>query len=296
MLEMMQFLTRSSYEINMNPLNLIFGTRYIKWGLTENHRKINKTMENVRETWKKIIDWMRKSWKDDGSGPWQNYLELYIQTQEEDKESQITDDEIVEQMITFFVAGIDTSSALIQMILYNLALYPETQFKLEEEINNIYTSKTGRLTTDRLNTMRYLNAIVKESQRFYSPTKSLFLREATEDHLLGDIKVKKGTLVSPAFEAVDFNPKHYDEPDKFKPERWIDESGDASNSTPQFHFSGGARNCIGQHLSLLYVRIIVAEIVLKYSLKLHPEYHLKMIKRLIHEPKEDVLFVLERKT
>ena len=71
-------------------------------------------------------------------------------------------------------------------------------------------------------------------------------RVAKMDHKIGNINVKRGTVVNISIIALLFNPKFYEDPEKFDPSRWFEEGRKSTDSFSFIPFSGGPRNCIGK--------------------------------------------------
>ena len=120
---------------------------------------------------------------------------------------------------------------------------------------------------DDIKQMRYLEAVIKESLRIYPPV-PMIIRKISEDIKIGEYVVSKGVSLYLLISSLQKDPEVFAEPLLFKPERFLIEN-QAENEiqfcfTP---FSGGARNCIGQKFALNELKVIVAKVMLNYSLK-----------------------------
>lgn len=181
---------------------------------------------------------------------------------------------IIGNFIIFFFAGMDTTAHLATMVLYQLLAHEDCFEKVKKEIQENYLSKENPSIED-LKKMEYFDCFIKETLRQFSPVPSTELREAIEDHNIGDIKIRKGDMVTMNAFYNSFNSKHFDEPDKFYPERWANNKvqSDAYAFTP---FWAGPRNCIGQHLALLETKVIVCEFVGRYDCTVDKDFKLSM--------------------
>lgn len=83
-------------------------------------------------------------------------------------------------------------------------------------------------------------------------------------------------MVGPGIAANNFNPKYYSDPHAFKPERWLEGEANKVNTFLYTPFSAGARNCIGQHFSIIMMKTLLVRLFQKYELTLDPEYKLKL--------------------
>jgi len=100
----------------------------------------------------------------------------------------------VDEFFTFFTGGTDTVSHLMTIATYYYIKYPQYQEKINKEVE-LYM-KDESPDCDNLNKMEFMHAFLKESLRLFGPTSGFFRRVALKDHKLGDINIKKGTLVN----------------------------------------------------------------------------------------------------
>ena len=86
----------------------------------------------------------------------------------EKKGHKLTDDEVIAEMVLFMLAGYDTSSNILALTSYHLAIYPEIQEKVAEEISRVCESPDS-VTYDEIKEMPYLEACISETLRLYPP-------------------------------------------------------------------------------------------------------------------------------
>ena len=127
-----------------------------------------------------------------------------------------------------------------------------------------------------------------------APNEGLFFRTALEDHNICDIRVKKGTQVKTHNWANMFDSKIYENPDEFNPSRWIDRKSEYEKMDPFkfLPFSGGARNCIGQHLAILETKINLILFLLTFEFKIPEDYDMIWQADFLVEPKNKLIFEL----
>ena len=115
--------------------------------------------------------------------------------------------------------------------------------KVKKESETYYFSKEIP-EIDDIKKMEYYDCISKETLRHFSPLPSTEIRLAKEDHTVGDIKIRKGDYVTANVFYNWFNPKYFEDPEKYNPDRWLDGKGqgDPYAFSP---FWAGPRNCIG---------------------------------------------------
>jgi len=223
-------------------------------------------------------------------------LDLLLDAQQNNVEDAMSDEEIIDEFASFFMAGMDTTGHLTTMMTYNLCTHPQLIDTLREEINSHYKGKDLSLTVEDLNSMSLLNLVVKETLRFNSPSNGIFFRETLIDHRLGDIMMKKGTLFGTQVMANNFNPKNYEDPEKFDPYRWSEERNKNLRPYAYVPFSAGSRNCIGQHMSQIEAKIIMSEFLQRYECKISDGYVHKMTTRFVYEPHNTLYVDLKKRS
>ncbi len=96
-------------------------------------------------------------------------LTLMLDSQNpENKRHHLTDNDILAEMVLFMLAGYDTSSNILGLTCYNLAVFPETQDRIVEEINQV-CGLSDTVTYDDIQKMPYLEACISETLRLYPP-------------------------------------------------------------------------------------------------------------------------------
>ncbi|KAI9706861.1 MAG: hypothetical protein M1820_004640 [Bogoriella megaspora] len=173
------------------------------------------------------------------------------------------------QIRTFLFAGHDTSSSTICYCYHLLSKHTKTRNRVTQEHNNVLGSdlKKAALKISEnphiLNQLSYTLAVIKETLRLYPPASSTRSGEPGYSLILPDGRQcpTEGFLVWSNHVAIHRNPDCWEQPDEFLPERWLVEKDDAlfpSISGAWRPFEFGPRNCIGQQLALLEIKLVLA--------------------------------------
>ncbi|GBB96425.1 hypothetical protein RclHR1_02750017 [Rhizophagus clarus] len=167
-----------------------------------------------------------------------------------------------DNMINFFSAGNDTTSMSVSSSIYYLARFPEMQKRAREEVIRMIGNEVKIPTAEQLKEMKYVNAIIKESLRRYpAPMTYRQLQKPTQ---FGEYVLPEKSIIRVSNYAVHHDPKYWDEPYKFDPERWL--TNEKKNCQHSYiPFSLGPRNCVGQNFSVMEQRIIIVMFLLKYE-------------------------------
>ncbi|KAI0668322.1 cytochrome P450 [Trametes maxima] len=208
------------------------------------------------------------------------------------QEDRLSDEEVVAQVSTLVLAAMDTTSNALARILHLLALNPEVQQKLREEIIQVRDDGTGTLRDldyDEVMELPYLEAVCRETLRRYAPVRAL-MRVARKEGVLPlsvpvrgvdgtsitSIPVKKGNIVLTGLEASNRNKALWGEDaDEWKPERWLKPLPRALEDAhiPGVYsnlmtFIGGGRACIGFKFSQLEMKIVLATLIPAFKFEL----------------------------
>ncbi|KAJ5215067.1 cytochrome P450 monooxygenase [Penicillium chermesinum] len=164
-------------------------------------------------------------------------------------------------------AGFTTSSSLLSWALYSLVRYPGNQQRLFEEIRSHRSRNYGRWTYDEIHGMKFLDCFVKEVLRLHGPSFQT-ARNAKQDAVLpGGYLIPKGSIVIACFPSLHKNPAHWENPQRFDPDRWAqqDFATQMARQGSYTPFAAGARGCVGFNLALTQVKIVLVELVYRYE-------------------------------
>jgi len=180
----------------------------------------------------------------------------------------LPDENVMAQVATFLVAGHDSTSTAITMLLYRLAQHPEVEEQVYQEVMSVVGN--GPITWEALGKMTYCTQVVKESLRMYSPaTGPLKVSPVDRATTLGPYEIPPGTVLIISTWGLHYNPEVYPEPFKFDPDRWSPENAGKRSPYAWLPFSYGKRACIGMQLSLIEQKMCLAEMVRKFHLRIH---------------------------
>jgi len=275
------------------------GPWFIKAGILPRHKKIMDGMREIREFVRKIIEERRKQIGHSEHRNKTNLLDLLLKTQENSNEGFLTTEEIIDEFLTFFIVGTDTTSHLLTLAIYKLTQDPVAYRKTLQE-SLIFQGKTREISYSDVDTMNYTMGVLKETLRVTNPAFAAIMRRSLKDHQLSNnFKIKKGTLVGYFTSHNGFKEEYFEEPNVFKPERWLaGNDPDAKWKKEPYSytpFSAGPRNCIGQHLALLESRIIMGIFLTEFDMKVQENYSMKVTARFLLEPLDPFLLNLKIK-
>uniref|UniRef100_A0A131Z278 Cytochrome p450 4v2 n=1 Tax=Rhipicephalus appendiculatus TaxID=34631 RepID=A0A131Z278_RHIAP len=175
----------------------------------------------------------------------------------------LTEDEVKNEVTSIFIGGFETTAISIAYTLFLLGNHPEVQAKVHEEIDDIFAEDMERdVTAEDIKQMKYLECVVKESMRLYPPV-PLIARDVDEDMKVGEYTVPRGSVAVAAIYFIQRHPRYFENPGVFQPERFLDTK--EKNPFLYIPFSGGFRNCIGQKFANLEDKILLTQIMRRYT-------------------------------
>lgn len=190
-------------------------------------------------------------------------LNMLLETRYEDTGESMSIEQLIDEIKVLFIAGHETTANALTFTLYLLGKNPEVQQKILNEIVEI-ESHTENIV-EKLQKMTYTNAVLNESMRLYPPA-WITDRQNLEDDSLGEFKIKKNTLIGVSFYELHRNPKYWENPDEFIPERFLGEQ--KKESMQYFYpFGAGPRMCIGTGFAIYEMCLTISQIVKKYVIK-----------------------------
>jgi len=239
----------------------------LKWILdnrlpTPGHRRYFNSVSEIDRIVYRIIAERRASGSDEG-----DLLSMLLEAQDEDG-SQMNDAQLRDEVMTLFLAGHETTALALSWSWYLLAENPEAEKKFHAELDEMLGGRTPDVSD--LPKLKYADMIAKEAMRLYPPAYAVG-REAIEDTELGGFDVPKGTQVFAFQWTTHRDPRFFDDPAAFKPERW---SNGASEQLPKyayFPFGGGPRQCIGNYFAMMEIVLLLATIGQRFRFSLMDE-------------------------
>jgi cytochrome P450 len=177
----------------------------------------------------------------------------------------LTEQQIRDEVMTVLLAGHESTANAITWMCWLLAQHPAAVQHLRAEMDRVLC---GRLpTADDLKSLPYNAMVVKEALRLYPPAWAL-PREAAEDTEIGGYSVRKGSLLLGVPFLIQRDPRYYQQPDMFIPERF---ANNAERRLPQhvyLPFGGGPRFCVGSTFALLAMQLTLAVVYQRFDLQL----------------------------
>ena len=246
-----------------------------------------RSMKQLNDVIEDIISARRKEDSKD------DLLSMLIDMRDEDTGEAMDNRQLRDEVMTIFVAGNETSSNALAWMLYLLSQNPEAEAKMVAEIDSKLDAGV-ELTYNNVLEFHYVRQVIDESMRIYPPAWTVGRRNYEEDEIAG-YRIAKNTNVLIPIMYFHTSDKFWDEPMKFKPERFAPELRNKIDRFVYLPFGGGPRFCIGNNFALLEMQIILILFYRNFRFKLKQGYVPEPDPLITLRPKEGMWMEIERR-
>ncbi|HEX8560314.1 MAG TPA: cytochrome P450 [Pyrinomonadaceae bacterium] len=263
----------------------------LKWILdnrlpTPAHLRFNRDVRRIDRFVYRLIGERRASGEDAG-----DLLSMLLAAQDEDG-GGMTDRQLRDELMTIFLAGHETTALALTWTWLLLAENPGAEARLAAELEEVLGGRPP--TAADVPRLRYAEWVVKEAMRLYPPAWGVG-RECVRECEVGGFRVKAGTQVFAFQWVVHRDPRWFEDPHAFRPERWGEESVSKLPKYAYFPFGGGPRLCIGNYFATMEAVLVLATLARRFRLRLVPGQTVGLLPALSLRPKGGVLMEPERR-
>ena len=189
-----------------------------------------------------------------GAGP-DDLLQRLTAARDPDSGQAMGESQLVDNLLTFYLAGHETTARALTWTLYLLALFPEWAERLEREIEQV--AGGAPIEAAHIERLVLVQQVLKESMRLYPPV-PMMTRQAVADTRLGGREIRAGTSVVMPIYAIHRHAARWERPDSFDPERFAPAREAAMPRYQYMPFGAGPRICIGMGFAMLEAAAMLA--------------------------------------
>ncbi len=237
-----------AYFNYISDLSLFDLLGFPKWLPRKKWLSSKAPVTDMRDLARQVIELRRSEDRDEP----EDFLDLMIDALKSDFEDAET---TVDNLLTFVVAGHETSANALAWGYYLLALNPDMQNRIRQEIRSVCPE--GKLEFSHLEHLPLLRAHIKETQRLY-PSAAFFARDASDAIEVKDVKIEKGDALFFPVYSLHRNEKLWDEPSQYRPDRFLGAPPPRGQYIP---FGAGPRICIGAQYAETEIMILMASVL-----------------------------------
>lgn len=263
------------------------GFKMPAWIPTRGNRTIKQNNQDLAAVLQPIIDERRVDGRIEDKGDLLSML--LIAAEEEDM--QLSDQQLMDEVVTLFSAGHETTSNALTWALYLLSQHPEAAEKLKQELDTILN---GRLPTMAdLPNLTYTEMVLKEAMRLLPPVWSLIFRQAQEDANIGGYPIPKGGSVVISPYATHRLEKYFPNPEQFDPERFHPNHEADIPRYAYLPFGAGPHVCIGAQFAMMEAKLILSILCQRFHFELHPDQEVEPEPLVTMGPKHGMRMTLK---
>jgi cytochrome P450 len=212
----------------------------------------------------------------------QDLLTLLLEAADPETGKGLSDIEVRANIVTFIGAGHETTANALSWSLYLLSQDERARIRIEQEVDEVLGR--GPVEPHHLDRLVYTRAVIDEAIRLYPPAPYMS-RTAIQDDQIGDLLIPAGSMVAIAPYVLHRHRKLWDQPDAFRPERFLPEERGRIDRFAYLPFGAGPRVCIGASFSLQEAVIVLATIVRSARLDLVEGHEVMPLQRITLRPR-----------
>ncbi|XP_009889381.1 PREDICTED: cholesterol 24-hydroxylase [Charadrius vociferus] len=249
-------------------------------------KEVKDSVRLLRRVGKECIDQRREDIQNGKEAT----LDILTQILKGDALEETRDDEnILDNFITFFVAGHETTANQLSFTVMALAQHPEILERLQAEVDEVLGSKRD-IDYDDLGKLTYLSQVLKESLRLYPPVPGT-VRWTDKEHVVSGIRIPANTTLIFSTYIMGRMERYFKDPLTFNPDRF-------SKDAPKpyycyFPFSLGPRSCIGQIFAQMEAKVVMAKLLQRFEFQLVPGQSFKLVEAGTFRPLDGVMCKLK---
>ena len=204
----------------------------------------------------------------------------------------MSDQQLRDEVMTFLLAGHETTALSLSWTWYLLGQHPEVEQKLEQELRSVLNGRSP--TPDDVARLPYTEKVVKETMRLYPPAWGLG-RTALKECEIGGYRVPAGANVVMSQWVMHRDPRFYSSPENFDPDRWSPAASQLLPRFAYFPFGGGPRLCIGASFAMLEATLLLATIAQHWRMQTVPDQTVVPVPSITLRPRNGIRMILQQK-
>lgn len=198
----------------------------------------------------------------------ESFVDILLNLQKEDAAGVLDKTNMKALLLDAYSAGTDTTATVLEWVMAELLKNPIVMKKAQAEVRGVLVGKDG-ITEEDIEKMTYLKAVIKETLRIHPPLPMLVPKVASKDVKVMGYDIPEGTSVMTNAWAIGRDPKHWDNPEEFRPERFLGSKIDfKGHDFELIPFGAGRRICPGITFAMATNENLLATLINKFDWKL----------------------------
>ena len=257
---------------------------------TPRNRRFHQVMRGLDDLIYRIIAERRQSGGTAGDG---DLLDMLLAARDADTGKGMTDRELRDEVITTFGAGHETTAITLTWAFYLLSRHPEVLRQVQQEADCVLGDELP--TPEDLAAMPYTLRVFEEALRLY-PSAPIVPRLVLRDTELGGYRVPAGSRVLVNLFNIHRDPRHWPDPERFDPDRFLPEARKGSHRFAYLPFGAGPHLCIGKHFALMEAHLLLAALVRRWEFRHVPSHRVVNHATITLRPRYGMLMTMHQRT
>jgi cytochrome P450 len=245
-------------------------------------RRAKRSRRELEFVLGKVIDDHRRQ-----PDQYDDMLSLLMSTRDDMSAGYMSDELLLDESLTLFLAGHETTANALTWTWYLLAQHPEIEGRLYEEVSRVLDGR--RPTLEDLPRLQFTSRVFREVLRLYPPA-WIMAREAVTAYRLGPFDVPPGATLFLSPYATQRDPRFWKDAEQFEPDRWLEEVSAGRPRFAFYPFGAGSRVCIGEHFAMIEGILLIAVIAQEWKLELVAGQKVELWPQITLRPKSSIYF------
>lgn len=230
-------------------------------------KAMRKQEWKLRQSVKTLVEGRRSAAKDTT-----DLLGLLLNAENPETGQRMSDEEMVNNIVAFLVAGYDTTALALSWAIYLIARHPEWQDHIYQEVMQV--AGEGKVGRDHLKELVVTDQVLNEALRLY-PTAPLIVRDFDHDVVIDGVQIPGGTVGMIPIYAIHRHHSFWRDPDSFDPSRFAPDAEPKPSRYQYLPFGAGPRICLGATFATVEAKIMLATFVRAARFQLVGDYEPK---------------------
>jgi cytochrome P450 len=220
-------------------------------------------------------------------------LSMLLTAQNEDYPSGLSITEVRDHVMTFLLAGHETTAATLTWTWYLLLQHPDIYARMQAEVDSILAGRTPTIAD--MPQLPYVKQVLKESLRLYPPA-YLIIRRVIHPITLDRYTLTPTMNVGISPYVLHRRPNYFPDPERFDPDRFMTEDQGKRPRYAYLPFGAGPHTCIGQHFAMMEAQLTLATLAQRVTFELVPGQHVEPEPLVTLQPNGPVKVVVRRRS
>lgn len=229
---------------------------------TRKNRRFEQAVKGLDDKVRRIIEARRAR-----PSAANDLLAMFMEEKDDETGERMSDAQLRDEIMTILLTGRGPSANGLTWTWYLVQKHPEVERRMRAEVETVLGGREP--TLEDLPRLEYVGRVFQEALRLYPPAWTLARQAITEDEIRG-VALRPGTVILISSYVVHRNPKLWEDPERFDPDRFLPERAASRPHLAYMPFGAGPRTCIGASFALMEAKVILSMLLQRFQFRLSP--------------------------